>query len=281
MRANRWLTVVGGLVLSVGLALASGVSLSASHSWGPYHWARTTASFDLALIDSTTSDWQTFVAVAAVDWSTSNVLNLVVELDASADAKVRRQCRAPSGAVRVCNLAYGYNGWLGVAGISIDAAGHIVSGYTKLNDSYFSLASYNTPDWKQSVTCQELGHNLGLDHQDEDFNNTSLSSCMDYQTPPYPSANGHDFEQLAKIYGHLDSYDSYAGGGGEDTGGGDDGSGCKAPQGVGCNRAGGERNEPDAGWGLSLGRRGARETFIRIDPDGTRHLTFVTWATRR
>jgi hypothetical protein len=29
---------------------------------------------------------------------------------------------------------------------------------------------------------------------------------------------------------------------------------------------------------MSLGRRGNAETFIRIDPDGTRHVTHVTWA---
>jgi len=103
-------------------------------------------------------------------------------------------------------IAPGANSESKLAGISIDVSGHIFKGYTKLNDSYFSLAYYNTPDWKQSVTCQELGHNVGLDHQDEDFNNTSLASCMDYQDPPFPYANAHDFEQLESIYAHADSY---------------------------------------------------------------------------
>ena len=34
----------------------------------------------------------------------------------------------------------------------------------------------------------------------------------------------------------------------------------------------------EAGWGISLGRRGQTETFLRIDPDGKRIVTFVTWA---
>jgi hypothetical protein len=34
----------------------------------------------------------------------------------------------------------------------------------------------------------------------------------------------------------------------------------------------------DHEWGISLGRRGRHEKYIRIDPDGTRHITFVTWA---
>jgi hypothetical protein len=115
--------------------------------------------------------------------------------------------------LRICNLAYGQNGWLGVAGISIDINGHITTGYTKLNDSYFSWDFYNQDDWKQSVTCQELGHNVGLDHQDENFNNQSLFSCMDYQNPPYEYPNGHDYDQLEAIYDHIDASGGARGGG--------------------------------------------------------------------
>jgi len=123
----------------------------------------------------------------------STKLTMVEDPNGSTSKKVRRQCKAPSGQVRICNLAYGQTGWLGVAGISIDANSHITKGYTKLNDTYFSMIFYNDPSWKQSVTCQELGHNVGLHHQDEDFySESSLFSCMDYQVPPYPSPNTHD-----------------------------------------------------------------------------------------
>jgi hypothetical protein len=263
-----------GIAIAVIVATGYGAVVSANHSWGNYHWARTTASFDLFVVNSTTEDWDGFVANAVADWSQSTVLNLVQDLTGSTSSKDRRQCKAPSGMVRICNLAYGYNGWLGIAGISIDTNGHIVTGYTKLNDSYFGLASYNTPDWKQSVTCQELGHNIGLDHQDEVFDNTSLYSCMDYQASPYAWANDHDFEQLETIYSDLDAYNSYAGG----DDGGESGGTCNAPPGKGCNNAGIGQGNPDQGWGMSLGRRGAKEKFLRIDPDGTRHITFVTWA---
>ena len=198
------------------------------------------------------------------------------DINGSTSKKVRRRCKAPSGKIRICNLAYGQNGWLGIAGISIDSAGHILLGYTKLNDTYFAWDFYNTPAWKQSVVCQELGHNLGLDHQDVDFNNLSLDSCMDYQNPPNLWGSKHDFEQLEVMYGHLDTYDSYA----VDDGGGG-GGGCNSPPGKGCNKAGFGNGNSAAEWGMSLGRRGAHETFIRIDRDGTRHITFVTWAEGR
>lgn len=262
------------VIIGIGALLFSAVG-HASHSWGNYHWARTTASFDLPVINSTTSDWDDYVGVAVSYWSQSLVLNMAEDIYGSTDRKVRRQCKGGSGMVRICNLAYGYTGWLGIAGISIDSDGHITTGYTKLNDSYFAAAPYSDPTWKQSVTCQELGHNVGLGHQDEDFNVASSNSCMEYQDPPFLYPDLHDYDQLETIYGHLDSYDSYAtpalGGGG----GGD--GGCNAPPNKGCNKAR-PTNNRDIGWGASLGRRGQQETFMRIDPDGTRHLTFVTWA---
>lgn len=270
MKHNRMLGRVLLALAAAGLAPAT----LADHSWGNYHWARTTTSFNLTLINSTTPDWDPYVASAVADWSVSNKLNFV-ETEGDTSSKTRRQCPGSTGTLRICNLSYGNNGWLGVAGISIDSDGHIVSGYTKLNDTYFSSGYYDDPVWKQSVACQELGHNVGLDHQDENFYNTSLYTCMDYQDPPYESPNDHDYKQLDEIYAHTDGYNSYAGGddGGGGGGGGD--GGCNAPPGKGCNKAGANG---EIGWGASLGRRGNAETFIRIDPDGTMHLTHVTWA---
>lgn len=258
----------------IGLLLVAAYG-QASHSWSTYHWARTTSSFDLTIVNSTTADWDPYVTVAVDDWSASSVLNMVDVDSGDTSTRTRRRCRAPQGQVRICNLDYGQTGWLGIAGISIDTEGHISSGYTKLNDTYFAMPYYNQPNWKQSVTCQELGHNVGLGHQDEDFNNQSLFSCMDYQDPPFERPNTHDYDQLVAIYGHTDSYDSYQTDG---AGGGGGGGGCNAPPGKGCNKAETGGFSGDVGWGVSLGRRGQQETFLRIDPDGTRHVTFVTWA---
>lgn len=55
--------------------------------------------------------------------------------------------------------------------------------------------------------CQEVGHTLGLDHQDENFNNANLGTCMDYTNNPGTNQhpNQHDYAQLESIYSHLDS----------------------------------------------------------------------------
>jgi hypothetical protein len=66
--------------------------------------------------------------------------------------------------------------------------------------------------------CQEVGHDFGLDHQDETFDNANLGTCMDYTNDPDGGAGGaspndqgnehpntHDYRQLETIYEHFDS----------------------------------------------------------------------------
>jgi hypothetical protein len=78
-----------------------------------------------------------------------------------------------------------------------------------VNDTYFTQAQYNTPAWRRLVMCQEIAHDFGLDHQDENFNNPNLGTCMDYTSDPDgpPSnehPNQHDYDQLVSIYSHTD-----------------------------------------------------------------------------
>ena len=55
--------------------------------------------------------------------------------------------------------------------------------------------------------CQEVGHTLGLDHQDENFDNPNLGTCMDYTSDPGTNQhpNQHDYDELEAIYAHLDT----------------------------------------------------------------------------
>ena len=78
---------------------------------------------------------------------------------------------------------------------------------SELNDTYFNTSTYNTTAWRNLVSCQEVGHTLGLDHQDENFNNANLGTCMDYTNNPGTNQhpNQHDYDQLVTIYSHLDS----------------------------------------------------------------------------
>jgi len=176
---------------------------SANHSWNGYHWARIQNPFALKVGDNVNSTWDSYLDTTVSDWSNSSVLDLTKVAGQSRNTK---RCSATSGRVEVCNSTYGSTGWLGVA--SIWASGsHITQGTVKLNDTYFNTPTYNTPAWRNLVACQEVGHTLGLDHQDENFNNANLGTCMDYTNNPSTNQhpNQHDYDELVTIYSHLDS----------------------------------------------------------------------------
>jgi hypothetical protein len=194
-------TIIAGVLVVIAFAAAP----SADHAWGNYHWARTANPFTLDVGDNVTSVWQTYLEGAVSDWTNSSVLDLNVV----AGGTKPRNCRPTAGRIEACNAKYGNTGWLGVAQIWASGS-HITQAITKLNDTYFDTATYNTPAWRRLVACQEIAHDFGLDHQDENFNNPNLGSCMDYTSDPDgpPSnehPNTHDFEQLEEIYAHTDS----------------------------------------------------------------------------
>lgn len=179
------------------------VTASANHSWGGYHWARTSNPFNLKLGDNLSSVWDPILSTTSTDWSKSTVLDTTIVPGGTK----ARNCRATSGRVEVCNSKYGNNGWLGLAQIWVNSNLHIVQGVTKVNDTYFNTTAYNNTAWRNLVMCQEVGHTLGLDHQDENFNNANLGSCMDYTNNPGTNQhpNQHDYDELELIYAHLDS----------------------------------------------------------------------------
>ena len=160
-------------VVSIALVAVSSPAF-ATHSWGGYHWARQQDPFTVQLGNNLSSSWQPYLQDASADWNThfspwpTDLLTTIVPGQAT-----NRQCRPTSGKVQVCNTAYGNNGWLGVAQIWVSGL-HITQGNVKLNDTYFNTATYNTPAWRDLVTCQEIGHTFGLDHQDTNFSNTNL-----------------------------------------------------------------------------------------------------------
>jgi hypothetical protein len=255
---KKWI-ILGMLALT--LALTASVA-TADHSWNGYHWARQSASFNLKLGDNVTSSWDPYLRTAATDWSASSVLDTTVVAGSSPKCTF-----GVSGRVEVCNRRYGFNGWLGIAQIWV-SGDHIIAGLNKLNDSYFSTKTYNTPAWRRLVVCQEVAHTFGLDHQDVIFNNPNLGSCMDYTNDPDgpPSnehPNEHDYTQLGIIYSHLDGTTTV----GQTTG-------MPAP------RSGGDDDDNDFGapHGNKKDGDGRDILFAKNKGGGQTLYTWVVWA---
>jgi len=265
MNKKFYLFVLGAALLILTMALP--LSVGANHAWGNYHWARSSNPVSMEVGNNVTDNWDAHVAVAIGDWNQSSVLSL-----SNAAGQAKGNCNPTEGRIEVCNKAYGSNGWLGLA--QIWASGeHITQAVAKMNDTYFNTSYYNTDEWRQMVMCQEIGHDFGLDHQDENFNNPNLGTCMDYTSNPSTNQhpNQHDYQQLEDIYAHLD------GGGGGGGGGGD----CFPPNSRQCR---GNNGVPGSGldhpsdWGRLVRENGRIAVYERDFGNGARLITFVIWA---
>ena len=245
--------------LGLGVAAAAlATPASATHDWGGYHWARTSNPFTLKLGDNVSSVWDSYLVTTSVDWTKSTVLDTVI-IPGRANP---RNCRPTAGRGEVCNFTYGNNGWLGIASISITSGNHITQGTVKLNDTYFNTAKYNTPAWRNLVWCQEVGHLFGLGHQDENFNNANLDTCMDYTSYPESNQhpNQHDYDLLVSKYGqHLDSSTTV---------------GAALPTGAAA-----EIGDTPSTWGrpATFLRDGRPDTYVRLDGPGRITVTHVFW----
>lgn len=251
------------LILMLGLTVLSlaafPISAGASHSWGGYHWARTSNPVTLQLGDNVSGPWDAMLGVASEDWSDSSVLDTVVVPGGTRP----KSCRATAGRVEVCNANYRNTGWLGIAQIWITGGTHIAQGVVKNNDYYFgdSNYQYNNTAEMQHVICQEIGHTLGLDHQDE--SGANLNTCMDYYhntsnndlSSTHP--NAHDYQQLESIYAHLDSTTTVGS--------------------MPADMAKGDFSSPNS-WGKLVSSSARESTYVRDFGKGNYVVTFVIWA---
>ena len=250
--SRRLLLTLGVLVVAAS-AFAS--TAAANHSWGGYHWARTANPFTVKLGTNLTGAWPSVLSTASSDWSASSVLDTTVVPGQSST----RRCKPTAGRDEICNNTYGNNGWLGVAQIWL-ASGtlHITQGTVKVNDTYFNTPTYNTTAWRNLVMCQEVGHTFGLDHQDENFNNPNLGTCMDYTNDPSTNQhpNQHDYDELVTIYSHLDSTTTV---------------GAAAPTGA----ANSDNASPTA---VERSDRISDSTITETFADGSKRVTHILWA---
>lgn len=251
------------LTLFLSIIISNGsfaYTANASHTWGNYHWARTANPLVLKLGDNLSSNWDAQLNISSTDWSVSAVLDTVVVPGITSP----RNCKAVAGRVEICNNKYGSNGWLGIASVWVNGE-HITQGTVKMNDTYFNTAKYNTTAWKNLVMCQEIGHTFGLGHQDENFNNPNLGTCMDYTSNPETNQhpNQHDYRMLETIYAHIDAATT---------------SSSQAPS---SNKQDVDHSDPST-WGkkvqTSSNDHDHGDLYKRDLGKGNKVFTFVVWA---
>ncbi len=159
----------------------------ASNQWSNWHWRRTGDRLYLRVQDTTSSTlYPRIVAEAVANWNyPSHPLVLYL----------RPYCITIFGwtlcfhSIHAESGYYGSTGWRGLATLNGTDGDHITHAKTQLNNSY--IASDPDTD-KLHVACQEIGHDLGLDHR------VSSDSCMvSGGSGAYPDS--HDYSVLGSI----------------------------------------------------------------------------------
>ena len=239
----------------------------ADHAWNKYHWDRTTPEITVPIYDSTTGIWKqrNHVAIAVADWNQSEYIESPL-----ANGNSDPSCPIVGGEINVCNDNYGSTGWVGIASITATRGRttHITGGVTKLNDYYFDQSFYNNDTWRQLVTCQEIGHDYGLGHQNENFETDETDSCMEYTSDATNNTHPdqHDYDMINQIYAHSHTD---GGGSGGSSGGKGNGKGKKL----------GQSGNGPADWGRAIGfdAKGRANVYKR-SMDSFDIITHVTWA---
>jgi len=170
-----------------------------------YAWkTKNGEGLELHIENALTADWDGVFQIAIEDWQASDVLTLTT-------SKVDEdpECTPKSNIMRVCNKDYGETGWKGINEI-LTQGKTIVSSVAKMNEYYVgqNIQPQRTKieDERRYTMCHEIGHGFGLPHQDEDFLNEDLLSCMDYSMKPANNLipNDVDFGNLNQLYGEND-----------------------------------------------------------------------------
>lgn len=278
------------MLATAAVSLAVGTAF-ASHSWNGYHWKKGSEELAVPIGNNVNSTWLVYLKRAmnggtrvgtggdGDGWNASTMIqgNIVT------GTTNPKNCRAVSGTIQVCNARYGFTGWLGIAQIWL-SGGHIVQGITKLNDNYFDTATYNKPEWRMLVTCQEIGHDYGLGHTDEVFTNQNDGTCMDYTDAPAggflgatnygPSneyINSHDKAQLEAIYTNHTHLAAATNFNVREVG--------QAPP-QSEFRDNGIGGDTPASWGAAVHRdgRGRPDVYVADLGNGQKRVTHVFWA---
>jgi len=276
-------------VLAIFITGTYALVANAGHAWGKYHWdisSVSSAAIPLELVDNLTGIWTEDFSLKTASARGNTALQeeqdlnsvLTTEWVNGVHIPDRTSCEDSPGVVEVCNVKV-ESGWLGLAPIwaTRGRSNHIVRAVVKVNDFYFDQDFYNSKAWRDYVMCQEVGHTFGLNHQNTEFDDDNLGTCMDYTDDPTGNTRGglsnispnvHDYDQMVEIYAHLNSTDG---------GGGGKGKGKKSKN--AGDGAAIDLNNPSE-WGQAIGQdaSGQNNLFERNLPNGQVLVTHVLWA---
>lgn len=184
-----------GATFVLGLTIGTGVVL-ANHPWlcsgsTAFHWGSRTISFLSAREESTTSG--TVVRNRA---NYTSAFNGSVTLW---NGTLLNLTQSTSGRLRLFYDAYGNTGWLGLASLNSVSGCTVTLATSRLNDTFFRDTTRFGQTAVNHVSCQEVGHTFGLQHD-----RTRTNTCMNDRILTAGNAiSQHDRDQLSTIYANI------------------------------------------------------------------------------
>ena len=157
--------------------LATSATVLANNQWNCWHWAKST----IAVNTAAGGTWGTIISSEFGEWDAGTCLTFTDGIEITGDAQF-----------------FGITGWLGYAQILEYDAGActILQAEAQMNQSYLDDPTYGyTEEWDRHVTCQEIGHAGGLDHE----KGPRKQTCMNDQFGPFPDFRKHDADTIKKI----------------------------------------------------------------------------------
>jgi hypothetical protein len=169
----------------------------------------TEGHYDESMIDQ----YRTYLMSAISDWGKSDVLDIGVARMAANECS--NEAISFEGFINVVHDNTPWHQWIGLTTWEVDADNHVTSALVRFNDYFLfnpTREQYTSnAESRQMAVCHEIGHSVGLPHQDEVEGNVNSGTCMDYTTHPEggdgfgPSdlhPNQMDFITLDQAYSH-------------------------------------------------------------------------------
>jgi hypothetical protein len=193
-KAGRVFAVFAVIVAIAALSFAAFAPASADGvGEGPQHWAHDGLTrSQIYFVDHTGAAWP--VATVTYKWNEAHGVDSYYETSCPS-ASLHCVNVNEYDAAHVPGSCPGSATWYGCTVIApIDAYNHMRSATVYLNNSTVLTAAQH-----RKSTCHELGHALGLNH-----NNTNASCMTQGASPPisqYPDQ--YDFDSLHNLYNHA------------------------------------------------------------------------------
>lgn len=206
-----------------------------------YHWNKTEDVLELTVLNSTFGIYSEPLPYYVSEVNTlQNDIQLTLVRDPiktvgktpTSIAELDDVCPFPEGTIRFCSEGYDISGIVGTTtrglamyhfddrGMTVlDGKGHITSAIAIVNsyrlEEQYGLSGVdfdedllpvtNRGASLYSITCHELGHTLGLGHNDDNKNNADTGTCMDYGRDFFTNLffDNTDHQTLAALYEHT------------------------------------------------------------------------------